>query len=95
MLSTPQFVMANTRFAFKLFTTLAERQRDHNLFISPASIALALALAANGAHGATWRAIANTLRVGEIDLAALNQANTDLVRSFGQAGPQVNLAVAN
>jgi serpin B len=86
---------ANTGFAFKLFATLAERERDHNLFVSPASIALALGLAANGARGATWRAIADALQLGEIDLAALNQANADLMRVFGQADPQVTLAVAS
>ena len=37
------FVAAQTHFAFKLFAALAEHERDKNLFVSPTSIALALA----------------------------------------------------
>lgn len=88
-------IAAQTRFAFKLFATLAEHERDKNLFISPASIALALALAANGARGATWRAIAHTLELGSTDLDALNQANAALIHQLGRIDPQITIAIAN
>lgn len=87
--------IANTQFAFKLFTTLAEREHGKNIFISPASIALALGLAANGARGATWHAIAHTLELGAADLDALNAANAKLIHELGRLDPQLTIAVAN
>lgn len=88
-------VDANTRFACKLFTELHNREPGANLFISPASVALALALAGNGAAGATWRAIAETLSLGAIELGALNRANAVLIDALHPHDPQVQLALAN
>src|SRR5262245_43869384 len=88
-------VAANTHFAFKLFATLAERERGKNVFISPTSVALALALAANGARGATWRAIAQALELGDLDLDTLNRANAELVDTLNHLDPQIKLAIAN
>ncbi len=94
MIENP-LVTANTHFALKLFTTLAERERGKNVFISPASVALALALAANGARGATWRAIAQALELGDLDLDTLNRANGELMQTLGHIDPQIKLAIAN
>jgi serpin B len=88
-------ITSQNRFAFKLFTTLAERERGNNVFISPASVALALALAANGARGATWRAIAQALELGDLDLDTLNRANAELMDALNHLDPQIKLAVAN
>jgi serine protease inhibitor len=88
-------VASRHHFAFKLFTTLAEHERGKNIFISPTSVAFALALAANGARGATWRAIAQALELGDLDLDTLNRANADLMRALGHLDPQVKLAIAN
>jgi serine protease inhibitor len=88
-----RLVASQNHFAFKLFTTLAERERGKNIFISPTSVALALALAANGARGATWRAIAQALELGDLD--TLNRANADLMQTLSHLDPQIKLAIAN
>lgn len=86
---------ANTHFAFRLFGEVTRHERGKNIFISPASVALALALAANGARGPTWRAIAGTLGLGDLDLDGLNRANAELLHSFSRLDPHVTLAIAN
>lgn len=83
------------RFAFKLFAELTKSNIETNVFISPASVALALSMVYNGARGETARAIARTLELGEIDLDGLNQANAALIKSLRALDPQVALAIAN
>src|SRR5215217_6568651 len=91
----PSLVAANSRFAFKLFAELAKSNIEQNVFISPTSVALALAMAYNGARGETARAIARALELGEVDQDAFNRANAALLESLGALDPQVVLAIAN
>jgi serine protease inhibitor len=88
-------VATNSHFAFKLFAELTKSNIEQNIFISPMSVALALALAYNGARGETARAIASTLELGEIGLDAFNRANAALIESLRALDPHVALAVAN
>jgi serpin B len=89
--------LANTqnRFAFKLFAELTRPNIEANVFISPASVALALSMAYNGARGETQRAIANTLAVGDLSQDELNRANLALIEALRALDPQVTLAIAN
>jgi serine protease inhibitor len=88
-------IIANTSFAFKLFAELTKSNIEQNVFISPTSVALALALAYNGARGETARSLARTLELGEIGLEALNRANAALIESLRAIDPHVALAIAN
>jgi serine protease inhibitor len=90
-----QLVAANTQFAFKLFAELTKSNIEHNVFVSPASVALALGMAYNGARGETARAIARTLELGEMSLDALNRANAALLESLRTIDAHVALAIAN
>jgi serpin B len=90
-----QLVAANAQFAFKLFAELTKSNVEQNVFISPTSVALALAMVYNGARGETARAIARTLELGEIDLDALNRANATLIESLRVFDPHIALAIAN
>jgi serpin B len=89
------FISANARFAFKLFGELARQQGERNLFVSPMSVMLALAMTYNGARGATERAMAEALELGRTARGDLNQAAAEFVRSLRDLGPQVALAIAN
>ena len=91
----PQLVSTQHRFAFKLFAELTKSNIEQNVFVSPTSVALALALAYNGARGETAHAIARTLELGEIGLDALNRANAALIESLRALDPHVALAIAN
>jgi serine protease inhibitor len=88
-------IAANAQFAFKLLAELTRSNVQTNVFISPASVALALSMAYNGARGETQRAIANTLELGELSLEALNHASAALIESLRALDPQVTLAIAN
>jgi serine protease inhibitor len=88
-------IIANTSFAFKLFAELTKSNIEQNVFISPTSVALALALAYNGARGETARALARTLELGEIGLDTLHRTNAALIESLRAIDPHVALAIAN
>ena len=88
-------LVVSSQFAFKLFAELTKSNIEQNVFFSPVSLALALAMASNGARGETARAIARTLELGEIGTDALNRANAALIESLRALDPYVVLEIAN
>jgi serpin B len=88
-------IAADTRFAFKLFDALTQQERERNIFISPTSVALALLMAYNGAHGETQRAMAAALELDGMSLDDINRVGADLMQALEQLDPQVRLAIAN
>ncbi len=91
----PDLVSANTGFGFELFHELLGEEPSENVFISPSSIAFALAMTYNGADGETRTAMAEVLGLGGMSLDRVNQANADLMASLQQAEPAVELSIAN
>src|SRR3954463_14401035 len=89
------FSFASTSFAFKLFAKLARQNSGKNIFISPTSIALALAMTYNGARGETQRAMAAALELGDLSLDDLNRASAELLHALADLDPQVTLTIAN
>ncbi len=88
-------VTANHRFAFKLFGQLAQLNVEQNLFVSPSSIAMALAMTYNGAAGKTQQAMVETLELEEMSPEEINQAYAELQANLAQIDPQVELNIAN
>jgi len=86
---------AQTKFGCKLFAQLVDRTPDSNIFISPASIAFALAMTYNGAAGETREAMARTLELQNMSLEEINRANAALRESLGHLDPHVQLNLAN
>ena len=78
MSTTDKLVAANTRFGFKLFSEIAKQDAGKNVFISPFSVAAALAMTYNGASGETRQAMAETLELNGMSLDEVNQANAAL-----------------
>jgi serpin B len=91
----PELVAANTRFGFKLFSEVLKQNQNQNVFVSPSSVAIALAMVYNGANGTTKATIAKTLELNGITLAELNKANADLQALLQNPDPKVQLAIAN
>lgn len=91
----PELVAANTRFGFKLFSEVLKQNQNQNVFVSPSSVAIALAMVYNGANGTTKAAIAKALELNGITLAELNKANADLQALLQNPDPKVQLAIAN
>jgi serpin B len=90
-----RLVLANTKFGFTLFSEIAKRDAGKNIFISPSSIALALAMTYNGADGETRQAMARALEVQGLTVAEVNAANAQLKAALEQADPKVKLEIAN
>lgn len=91
----PQLVEANTTFAFNLFHALQNETPGDNIFISPASVSLALAMTYNGAAGDTAAAMAKTLQIQDMSLDDLNAAFGDLRTILQNPDPKVELSIAN
>jgi serine protease inhibitor len=88
-------VTANTRFGFKLFAQLTREDQGKNLFISPASIAIALTMVTNGASGGTQAAMKGTLELEGLSLDEVNRGSAALMAALQTADLQVQLAIAN
>ena len=94
----PKVTAANTRFSFKLFSEILKQnnsQNSQNIFISPTSVAIALAMTYNGAKGETQQAMAKTLELQGISLQEINSANAALIAAVQNADDKVQLNIAN
>ncbi|MGQ9872854.1 serpin family protein [Leptodesmis sp.] len=91
----PKLVAANVRFGFKLFSETLKREGNKNVFVSPSSVAIALAMVYNGAAGETQQAMAKAMELQGISLSELNQANAELIKLLENPDPKVQLAIAN
>ncbi len=89
--------MANayTSFGFDLYSKIVQARSDENVLISPASVAIALAMTYNGAAGETERAMATTLGLGDTDLREVNDANKSLISELEKSIEKVELNIAN
>src|SRR5277367_1939682 len=87
------------QFGFDVLRQLASQRPDTNVFISPTSIAVALAMTSNGANGTTREAIMRTLHsdtqsahIQSMD--AFNAANRELAEQISKT-TAVQLSMAN
>lgn len=88
-------VSSNTRFAFNIFGRLISEDSGQNVFISPLSILLALAMTYNGAVGDTNLAMADAMEFSGMDMGELNQGFSDLMVSILNGDPRVEINIAN
>lgn len=88
-------ITANTQFGFNLFDEIRKTEQDKNIFISPLSVSLALAMTRNGAAGETEQAMTDTLQLQGLDAEAINVGYAGLRHTLLTADPKVTLAIAN
>ncbi|MDD3642761.1 MAG: serpin family protein [Candidatus Krumholzibacteria bacterium] len=82
------------RFGFSLFSELYARGGG-TVFVSPASVALCLGMAYNGAGGSTAEGMAQTLRLDPMEPGDFNAASRALLDSLASLDPQIRLDIAN
>ncbi len=91
----PNIVEANTKFGFNLFNEILKTEQDSNVFISPFSISVAVAMALNGAAGDTEQGMINTLQIQNIDPEDINQGYAILQKNLQTSDSKVTLTIAN
>ena len=90
-----RLISANTTFGFKLFAEVAKQDVGKNVFVSPASVALALAMTYNGAVGETKQGMERALETRGMSHLELNRAYSQLKAALESADPKVQLNIAN
>ncbi len=89
-------ISASNEFGFDIFREInTDAESEENLFISPTSISIALAMTYNGAEGDTKDSIASVLRMKGMDPDALNQVYKDLIAGLVTLDDKVMLSIAN
>jgi serpin B len=90
----PAIVTADNSFGVSLFQNL-NSGASGNVCIAPISVAMALQIVYNGAAGATAQGMSQTLQLGSLSTADLNNDNAALQASLLNPDPNVLLTIAN
>ncbi len=94
--TTREIIQADNDFGITLFKEVAASDAEaDNVFISPTSVALALAMTYNGAGGDTKKAMENTLKKAGFTLEEINQSYKSLMGALVSVDPGVLLEIAN
>ncbi len=94
--SQKSLVLSNNAFGFDVFRQVNLNETpDKNIFISPLSISLSLAMTYNGAVGETKTAMQNTLRFPDLTADEINLYFQSLSNSLLNLDPEVKLGIAN
>jgi len=91
----PDIVTANTKFGFNLFNEIRKTDQDKNIFISPFSVSVALAMTLNGAANETEQAMTDVLQLNTFDADAINPGYAQLHQGLHVSDPKVTLTIAN
>jgi serine protease inhibitor len=94
--TTREIITADNAFGLSLFREVVTSDKEaKNIFISPTSVALALAMAYNGAQGDTKAAMENVLQKKGFTLQEINESYKSLIDALVTVDPKVLLEVAN
>lgn len=88
-------VSSYSAFGVDLYLEIVEAEAGRNVFVSPASVALALAMTWNGSAGETREAMARALHLPSTEPDAVNAADSALIAVMNAPMKQVELSVAN
>lgn len=91
----PQVTTAVGGFGFRLFEEVVNAHPNKNVFISPASVSIALAMTYNGAAGETRTSMAKALGIDGLDLSQANAAYRDLLTVLRSPDKGVTLDIQN
>jgi serpin B len=92
----PDFLRAANRFALRLTAQLGRQDGEtQNVFLSPANVAVALAMTANGARGETLQGMLDAINMSDLDLESLNSNFAALQALLEREDPGATIAIAN
>lgn len=87
-------IRANKDFAFDIFKSITNDEKDKNVFISPISLTFALSMVYNGAGGQTAGNMSETMNINGIDLDKLNDSMLYLKYKLSKT-KQSKVSIAN
>jgi serine protease inhibitor len=91
-----ELIQDNTVFAFELLHDVAsEAGNGENVFISPLSVSLALAMTLNGAEGETLEAMREAMRLTGLSREEINESYKKLMADLLSVDPKVVMNIAN
>lgn len=94
--SEKQLVEADQSFSYDIFRrTVSYDDEEENLFISPLSISMALAMTLNGAKGETLEQMKEALYLSGMDIEEVNQAFRSLIELLVSVDSKVKMKIAN
>ena len=93
--SEREIIGASNGFAFGLLREVNREEAGENVFISPLSASMALAMTTNGARGATEEAMRSTLGYGQLPLPEMNRSYDALMDLLTKLDPKVEIRIAN
>jgi len=88
-------VEANTRFAVMLVKELQKEQGGKNIFVSPLSVSIALAMTYNGSNSSTKEAIRSVLGLDGMSDEAINVGFQQLINSLLNVDKDVSLDISD
>ncbi len=88
-------VVSNNNFAFELFKEINNQDDSENIFISPLSIGMALAMTYNGAIGETKQEMGTVLGFENVNDSSLNVAYKGVYDVLMNSDEKVEISLAN
>ena len=88
-------ITANTAFGFNLFNEIRKTEQNKNIFISPFSVSVALAMTLNGAANETEQEMMNVLQLQALSSESINAGYGQLQHKLQASDPKVTLTLAN
>ena len=88
-------VKANNKLGMEIFSRLAKEEGAKNVMISPLSIAISMAMTANGAVDGALSEMKEVLGFGEMDLPDVNEQFAQLIASLVEADKDMVLEIAD
>lgn len=89
-------IEAGDEFSYDLFRrTVSHDRESENIFISPLSISMALAMTLNGADGETYHEMRESLYLNQMSREEINEAFESLITLLTDLDPAVTLNIAN
>jgi serine protease inhibitor len=94
--TTEELIAADNQFGLDLFKQVAALEgNDTNIFISPFSVSMALAMTYNGARSTTKEAMEKTLNKEGFTTEEINEIYENLMNGLISVDPKVVLEIAN
>jgi serpin B len=94
-LAERDLIESDNSFGLELFKEIIAEDSDSNVFISPLSVAMALAMTLNSADGETRKAMEATLELSGLSVEEINESYDHLIQVLQGLDPEVRFQLAN